>query len=117
MIYLVLYILFAPYHRQNDGITPPLHAPPQWNLLYIVYSPTTEIFGWLSCDYLLIGGQFSLLFYLFISFALVHLTSKTMGRHPLTHSKHHAPPLSSYICLPRFPWVRMGYQIGETLFP
>jgi hypothetical protein len=54
MIYLVLYILFAPYHRQNDGITPPLHAPPQWNLLYIVYSPTTEIFGWLSCDYLLI---------------------------------------------------------------
>ena len=28
--------------------------------LYIVYSPTPNIFGWLSCDYSLIGGKFTL---------------------------------------------------------
>jgi hypothetical protein len=55
-IYIVLSILFAPSRRQNDGITPPLRAPAQSNLLYIVYSPTLNIFGLLSCDYSLIGG-------------------------------------------------------------
>jgi hypothetical protein len=69
-IYLVLSILFAPYSRQNDGITPPLHAPAQSNLLYIVYSPTPNIFGWLSCDYLLIGGQFTLPCFYFYYFCI-----------------------------------------------
>ena len=59
-IYLLLSILFAPYCRQNDGITPPLHTPAQSNLLYIFYSPTPNILGWLLCDYLLIGSQFTL---------------------------------------------------------
>ncbi len=54
---LVLSILFAPYCHQNDGITPPLRASAQLNILHIVYSSTPNNFGWLSRDYSLTGGR------------------------------------------------------------
>jgi hypothetical protein len=83
MIYLVLSILFAPYHHQNNRTTSPLCAPAQSNLLYIIYSPTPNMFGWLPC-------------FMFIIFALLHSTSKTMGQRPPSRSKPHVSPLSSY---------------------
>ena len=56
-LFSFIYSICAPYRHQNDGITPPLCAPAQSNLLYIVYSPMPNIFSWLLCDYSLIGGR------------------------------------------------------------
>ena len=49
-LFSFIYSICAPYRHQNDGITPPLCAPAQSNLLYIVYSPMPNIFSWLLCE-------------------------------------------------------------------
>ena len=101
-----------------------MRAPAQLNVLYIVYSPMPNIFGWLSCDYSLIGGRFTLYFYysciapfdvqrplrdlLSIIFRRPKSFPKLRRRHP-TRFTPHMPPLKcpSY----REHQLLVGYRV------